>query len=159
MEEQIYYRPVWTCGRFNTKESVAIYYNLIDGMAYFFEDMSASIIGLILALPRNGSISVSKLSDVSNISENSIVPFMESLAEIGLLTSQFCTEKIVNEYRTKTKHSHTNSNASTYAATKEDSAIELNDAELAYKERVGGSLELCLSLPIIVARNVYIVII
>lgn len=55
MEEQIYYRPVWTCGRFNAKESVAIYYNLIDGMAYFFEGMSASIIGLILALPRNAA--------------------------------------------------------------------------------------------------------
>ena len=146
MEEQIYYRPVWTCGRFNAKESVAIYYNLIDGMAYFFEGMSASIIGLILALPRNGSISVSKLSDISNISENSIVPFMESLAEIGLLTSQFCTEEIVNEYRTKTKHSHTNSNSSTYAATKEDSAIELNDAELAYKERVGGIVGVMLEL-------------
>lgn len=37
MEEQIYYRPVWTCGRFNAKESVAIYYNLIDGMAYFLK--------------------------------------------------------------------------------------------------------------------------
>ena len=146
MEEQIYYRPVWTCGRFNAKKSVAIFYNLIDGMAYFFEGMSATVIGFILALPRNGCISISKLSDISNISENSIAPFMESLEEVGLLTSEKCTEKSVNEYRAKVKHCHTDSNSLISDITKEDSAIELNDAELAYKDKVGDVVGVMLEL-------------
>lgn len=33
----IYYRPQWTCGQFNKNVHAAIYYNLIEGMAYFLK--------------------------------------------------------------------------------------------------------------------------
>ena len=44
-QTNIYYRPIWTCGRYNEKAQAAIYYNLIAGMSYFFESYSAMVIG------------------------------------------------------------------------------------------------------------------
>ena len=52
MEKQIYYRPEWTCGRYNEEKKVAIYYNLIEGISYFFEDYSAMVIGAILTIEK-----------------------------------------------------------------------------------------------------------
>ena len=48
-----FFRPEWTCGRYDEKHRVAIYYNLIEGMAYFFEDESASVIGELLKTEKN----------------------------------------------------------------------------------------------------------
>ena len=65
LSSNIFYRPEWTCGRFCKEADAAIYYNLIDGMAYFFEDYSAQVIGVILSLPRKGSIELQKWSDLT----------------------------------------------------------------------------------------------
>ena len=35
--KQQHYRPEWTCGRFNKEKQVALMYNLIEGMSYFFK--------------------------------------------------------------------------------------------------------------------------
>lgn len=43
-EKNLRYRPIWTCGRYNEKARVAIFYNLIAGMSYYFEDYSAEVI-------------------------------------------------------------------------------------------------------------------
>jgi hypothetical protein len=52
----IYFRPIWTCGRYNENAQAAILYNLIAGMSYFFESYSAMVIGEILSAPRNGEM-------------------------------------------------------------------------------------------------------
>lgn len=57
-----YYRPQWTCGRYDKHANVALYYNLIEGISYFFEDYSALVIGTILSIGRNTSITVEELS-------------------------------------------------------------------------------------------------
>ena len=57
-QTNIYYRPIWTCGRYNKKTQAAIYYNLIAGMSYFFESYSAMVIGEILSVPRNSEFSL-----------------------------------------------------------------------------------------------------
>lgn len=38
MQTKIYYRPIWICGRYNERRQATIYYNLIAGMSYFFEN-------------------------------------------------------------------------------------------------------------------------
>lgn len=43
MAETLYYRPEWTCGRYHEVAKVALCYNLIEGMSYFFEGDSAKI--------------------------------------------------------------------------------------------------------------------
>ena len=41
------FRPEWTCGRYNSTQHAAILYNLIEGADYFFEGISADVIGTV----------------------------------------------------------------------------------------------------------------
>ena len=70
-----YYRPVWTCGRYNEKAQAAIYYNLMAGMSYFFESYSAMVIGEILSVPRNGKMGLDARAKNLNIAMESLTPF------------------------------------------------------------------------------------
>ena len=81
-----YYRPEWTCGRYNQTTHAAICYNLITGVSYFFEDSSADVMGILLSIPKNGRISIEVLSNETNISEKSLIPFANELCLLGLLT-------------------------------------------------------------------------
>ena len=33
----VYYRPPWTCGRYDVEHRVALFYNLLEGMSYFLK--------------------------------------------------------------------------------------------------------------------------
>ena len=44
MKNELYYRPEWTCGRYNATKHVAIMFNLISNGEYFFENESAESI-------------------------------------------------------------------------------------------------------------------
>lgn len=134
----IYYRPEWTCGRFDKKACAAIYYNLIDGMAYYFEDYSAQVIGEILSLPRNGCIELERLSDLTGIAENSLMSFAESLVGIGLLSSNQQTKDDVKAYRATMHRDFKGDDFPVADPDREDYPVDLNDAELAYKEKTGG---------------------
>lgn len=138
MLDNIYYRPEWTCGRFDKKACVAICYNLIDGMAYFFEDYSALVIGEILSLPRNGSIELKRLSDLTGIAENSLMSFADRLMEIGLLSSKRQTKDDVKAYRATIYRDSKGDGLPVTNSEREDYPVELNDAELAYKDKTGG---------------------
>ena len=39
MSTDIYYRPEWTCGKYNEEKHVAIMFNLIANGEYFFENL------------------------------------------------------------------------------------------------------------------------
>ena len=69
--KDIYYRPEWTCGRYNAAHEVAIYYNLLDGMSYFFESYSALVVSKLLEAPRNHPVSISDIANSTSISEES----------------------------------------------------------------------------------------
>ena len=45
----IYYRPEWTCGRYDPKSHVALFYNLIAGASHYFEDLSAVLFSQLRA--------------------------------------------------------------------------------------------------------------
>ena len=94
-QPNIYYRPVWTCGRYNEKAQAAIYYNLIAGMSYFFESYSAMVIGEILSVPRNGEMNLEDISKRLNIAKESIAPFFEQLEQIGIVSSVLPTDDII----------------------------------------------------------------
>ena len=94
MADGYYWRPEWTCGRFNSNASVAIIYNLIDGIAYFFEDYSAQVIGYILSVAKNESFTVEGLSDATGIGTASLIPFMGELCELAILSSQHITKEL-----------------------------------------------------------------
>ena len=74
-----YYRPIWTCGRYNKKAQVAIFYNLVAGMSYYFESYSAMVIGDILSHPRNGEFFLEDMASRLDIAMESLVPFFQQL--------------------------------------------------------------------------------
>ena len=138
LSSNIFYRPEWTCGRFCKEADAAIYYNLIDGMAYFFEDYSAQVIGVILSLPRNGSIELQKWSDLTGIAENSLMSFADSLTGMGLLVTEQPTKELVGKYRDTIHKDFTTKGQPASDIEKDDYPLEMNDAELAYKDKTGG---------------------
>ena len=63
MTQHIYYRPEWTCGRYNPQSQVALMYNLIEGKSFFFESHSAAVIAEILSTHRNDILDISDMED------------------------------------------------------------------------------------------------
>ena len=133
----IIYRPEWTCGRYDDKNRVAIYYNLIEGMAYFFEDESASVIGEILHLGRNGCISIGSLSKNTCLSEDNLRPFLEELKHLNLITSFLPSHKTIKMYRRDLLD-----NKSNYIIddlpNRDNLPIARNTAEMDYSDSIKG---------------------
>jgi radical SAM protein with 4Fe4S-binding SPASM domain len=96
-------RPNWNCGRYYKIDDnrYALLYNLLEGMAYFFEQESADIIGIILRFPKNGLIPLQALfeSVPSNISKDEVIDFCNELISVGLLTDGFLTNEAINHNR------------------------------------------------------------
>ncbi len=103
----IFYRPPWTCGKYNAEEHVAIMFNLLSRMNYFFEEESADVIGMVLAAGRNGKVSIDDVSDKCNIVSDSIAPFFDDLCSCGLLSDEEITEEIIDYYRSANKGAET----------------------------------------------------
>lgn len=140
----IYYRPEWTCGRYDPKSHVALFYNLIAGASHYFEDLSADVIGIILSLPRNGHIDIERLSDISNISEKSLKPFLDNLLQLGLLTTIKPDKSTISQYRDLTICERRNKHQISKQKTQE--SYSHDDAETAYEKRIGGISNVMLEL-------------
>ena len=98
-DHHVYFRPEWTCGKYNEQKRVAIMFNLIANGEYFFEEESADVVGLILKAGRNGEISIPQISSELKISPTSISAFFESLISVGLLTDKKSDEEDILNYR------------------------------------------------------------
>lgn len=124
----LYYRPVWTSGRYDPLTHSAIFYNLLTGMSFFFEDESADIIGNILSAGRNGEINIEKLN-IKNVSVNDIEDFISELLNVGLIIRKPLSESEITEKRELTAMSKTASQGRLIMSTEEQ---ELADAEKDY---------------------------
>lgn len=98
----VYYRPQWTCGRYNKEKNVALIYNLIEGMSYFFEDESAYIVGQIIQTPKKQELILNSIEKIDCTNEE-INSFLEELVSLGLLTKQLLDNDSIKEYRLKTR--------------------------------------------------------
>lgn len=99
MQQRTYFRPEWTCGRYNDKAETAIMYNLIEGESYFFESHSARVIGEILTFPRNGRMDVGIMADRTGIATESLLQFLELLSDKGLVCSRLPSKEEIREMR------------------------------------------------------------
>lgn len=132
------FRPEWTCGRYDDKHKVAIYYNLIEGMAYFFEDDSASVIGEILKIDKNGFVDLQAIVDKTGLEEVDLVPFFTLLANYGLVVSNEPAGDIISEYRNNVRLSKQEHVKHTVKEFHDQSVINTTDAERLYMDRVDG---------------------
>lgn len=91
-----FYRPRWTCGRYNAEKHVAIMYNLLTGYSFFFESHSADVIGEILAAGRDGEICIDSIAQKLNIAIDSLMPFFDTLYNNGLLINHiYSAEELI----------------------------------------------------------------
>ena len=134
----VIYRPEWTCGRYDEKNRVAIYYNLIEGMAYFFEDESASVIGEILYVDKNGIVKIQSISDKTGINTNDLESFFSLLTNYGLLVTSIPTKENIKEYRNNVRLSKQEHVKQAVKEFQDQSVINSTDAERLYMERVDG---------------------
>lgn len=137
-EKHMIYRPEWTCGRYDEEHQVAIYYNLIEGMAYFFEDDSACVIGEILNIDRNGLVDIQFISDKAGIDIEDLVSFFKLLMNYGLLVSNIPEDETIREYRNNvllSKQKHVKQAATDF---QDQSVINTTNAERLYMDRVDG---------------------
>lgn len=137
-QTNIYYRPIWTCGRYNEKALAAIYYNLIAGMSYFFESYSAMVIGEILSVPRNGTMNLETIGKKLNIAMESLVPFFQQLEQMGIVSSVFPTEEIIADYRKRVSEYNCQQEQKVERTTQEKLPYAISNAEQMYTEKVGG---------------------
>ena len=139
--KDIYYRPEWTCGKYNATKHVAIMFNLLMNGEYFFEQESADVVGMILQAGRNGEVSISNISETLNISPDSIVPFFKSLLEIGLLLKKYPDESDIMVYR---KYCATQSNETSYIGENAEQYLhcEISSVQEAYDNAVADCTEI-----------------
>ena len=133
-----YYRPEWTCGRYNDKHRVAIYYNLIEGMAYFFEDYSAAVVGEILSVKKNEPIDTNKIMEKVGLMLEELSPFLSIMLNHGLLTTVIPNQDTITEYRNNVRLIKQEHVRTTRIEFQEKSMINTTDAERLYSEKVDG---------------------
>lgn len=145
-KSNLFYRPIWTCGRYNEKAQVAIYYNLIAGMSYFFESYSAMVIGEILSVPRNGELNIGAIASKLNIAMESLEPFFVQLEQMGIVSSIFPTEHIIADYRMRVSEFNRQHQQTVERTTQEKLPYAISNAEQLYTEKVGGITSVMLEL-------------
>lgn len=100
MAEFHFFRPEWTCGRYTAEKHVAIFYNLISGFSFFFDEYSADVIGCVLSSKRNEEVNIKDIAEQTGIAEESLLDFFNVLCENGLLTTAIPTAEGIRNYRT-----------------------------------------------------------
>ncbi len=102
MKQQSYYRPEWTCGRYNNNANVALMYNLIEGKSFFFKSHSAKVIGEVLSYKRNQEIDIESISANTDIPIDSIIEFFDdALINAGLIVTHVFSKNEIHELRHK----------------------------------------------------------
>lgn len=131
------YRPIWTCGRHNSDKRVAIYYNLIEGMSYFFENDSADVMGKILLTKREQYFTIQDLLNITGLQSECLMPFIQLLVSKNLLSFYDTNSSDISGYRNSMVELRRNHVLKEEEALREMTVVSTADAERLYMERVG----------------------
>lgn len=139
-----YYRPVWTCGRYNPQAQVALMYNLIEGKSFFFESYSANVIAEILSSKRNEAIDIDAIASNTGIDSESIIEFIEeTLIGVGLITNRILTEEDINVVRKQVGVvMKNNAPRYTFSNLKEEQIIGSQSAEMEYNKYLNADTQI-----------------
>lgn len=133
-----FFRPHWTCGRYNCNSEVAIMYNLIAGFSYFFESDSAKVIGELLEVKRGECVDLDEISSSTLISVESLESFFSELLNAGLVCESLPSSDDESEYRKNIREYKLSNISKTRNTTKEKLPFEQTSAEAAYTAAAGG---------------------
>lgn len=138
-----YYRPEWTCGRYNSQVHAAIFYNLLTGFSYFFDEFSAIVIGEILKIGKNEVLDTIGIESNTGISIDSLVPFFDTLIQCGLLCDSKPTKEGVQKYRQLILEARRVDKSWVDKSTEEKLPMEVSNAEQAYFTAVDDGKTIC----------------
>lgn len=133
-----YFRPVWTCGRYDEEHHAALMFNLLEGLSYYFEDESADVIGNILNIERNGCFKSDDISIKTNICLDSLEPFFDELQKYNLITTSCPTFEGIADYRRQLSEYKCNRTQKIEKTTQEKLPYAVSTAEMDYSNKVGG---------------------
>lgn len=138
MSENKFYRPEWTLGKYDNNKKIAIYYNLIEGESYFFEDYSAEVVSHIVSTKPNLEIIVEDISKKTNIDVESIISFFEELISYGLLIKNIPSKDYIENYRRITSEKRVNKSINADDSYNQYTIIQNNSAESEFINRTEG---------------------
>lgn len=138
-----YFRPRWTCGRYNSKKHVAIMYNLLAGYSFFFESFSADVVGHILAVGRDGEVGIDNIAATTGIAAESIIPFFNQLLEQNLLTNHAYNIEEIDILRTQLAKAKKSQLAWTDKTVEEKLPMDTSSAEQQYFDAVDDGKTVC----------------
>lgn len=138
-----YYRPEWTCGRYNEEKHVAIMYNLIAGFSYFFDEYSAIVIGEMLKVGKNEDINAEAIEANTGICMESLCQFFSTLTQCGLLSETLPTKEGIQNYRQIVVKTRKDSQSWVDKTTEEKLPMEVTNAEQAYFNAVEDGKTIC----------------
>lgn len=99
MKNLHYFRTIWSCGKYDKSTSSAIMYNLIAGYSFFFEDVSADVIGDILKCKRGEKIDINEIINKNNVDKDTLENFFDLLMQYGLVDTNPSNYDKVEKYR------------------------------------------------------------
>lgn len=145
---RLYFRPEYTCGRYNSEKKVALMYNLIEGMSYYFDEYSAVVVGEILSVERNECLDILIISEKTGLDMDSISNFFEELLTIGLLSpsKDKLTRKQIDNYRRKVGELRRNNTQTIEKTTEEKLPFANSNAEMEFFNAVGGVTSVLIEL-------------
>ena len=105
-------------------------------MSYFFESYSATVIGEVLAVEKNGRVDIAKVTENTGIAEESIGEFFDELLGIGLLVNEIPDCRQIIEYRKRVGRVNRGKTVKIEKTIQEKLPYAMSSAESAYTERV-----------------------
>lgn len=138
MRNSVYYRPEWTCGRYNSNAQVALMYNLIEGKSFFFESHSANVIAEVLAVGRRGVLHIENISQKTGVPTESIVEFFEDvLISVGLVTTNLPTKEQIHLIRKQWSAANKQESPHYHLSNiKNEGVIDAQTAEMEYNKHL-----------------------
>ena len=138
-----YFRPCWTCGRYDAEKHVAIMYNLLAGYSFFFESYSADVIRHILAIGRDEKVEINAISQETGIAIESLQPFFDTLYSNGLLTNHIYSKDEVMQLRHQLRDEKKSQQAWIDKPTQEKLPMDTSNAEQQYFDAVDNGNTVC----------------
>ncbi len=138
---QHFYRPGWTCGRYNANRHCALMYNLIQGVVNYFDELSADVIGYILSVPRNGEFSIDTIISKTKLPVDIVLNFMDQLRNVGLVTLHILDKEEIRNYRISVGEWRRRQQFEDRRSTQEKLPYDISNAEMQYNEAVEGDAQ------------------
>ena len=141
--KRLYFRPRWTCGRYNSEKHVAIMYNLLAGYSFFFESYSADVIGHILAVNRDCEVNINNIANATGIAIESLQPFFMQLKEKGLFSDHIYNKEEIDNLRTQLAEAKKMQQSWGDKSVEEKLPMDTSSAEQRYFDAVDDGKTVC----------------